>query len=233
MPGHGAVLQRHDLVAHAGVDQRLRADDAARAAAAVDDDSGIGRRRKVREAVDQLRPRHADRRGNAIVVVLLVGAAVVDRDIGLAIDQGLQVLGGYPGCAGLMLHHLGECLAGHVHAAVDAKARRFPRGNSTVEPADVLIAECRHPRGGARRQPLAIVAPDDARTAPRHQIVGQQLQSAQRSTGRHQQMAPAEWQLLARIEQGQLAAIVQLGFQCPRIDAFDLIGRHAALLAVR
>ena len=46
-------------------------------------------------------------------------------------------------------------------------------------------------------------------------------------------MAPAEWQLLARIEQGQFPAIVQLGFQCPRVDAFDLIGRHAALLAVR
>jgi len=46
-------------------------------------------------------------------------------------------------------------------------------------------------------------------------------------------MAPAERQLLARIEQGQLAAIVQLGFQCLRIDAFDLIGRHAALPAVR
>jgi len=93
--------------------------------------------------------------------------------IGLAIYQGLQVLGGYPRRAGLVLHHLGECLAGHMHAAVDAKARRFPRGDSPVQPTDVLIAERRHPRGGARRQPLSVVAPDNARTAPRHQIVDQ------------------------------------------------------------
>ena len=91
MPGHGAVLQRHDLVAHAGVDQRLRADDAARAAAAVDDDRGIRRRHEIGEAIDQLRAGNADRRGDAVVVILLERAAVVDRDIGLAIDQRLAV----------------------------------------------------------------------------------------------------------------------------------------------
>ena len=233
MPGHRAVLQRHDLVAHAGIDQRLRADDAARAAAAIDDDRRVGRRHQIGEAIDQLRAGHADRGRDAVVVVLLVGAAVEDRDIGLAIDQRLQVLGGDPRRAGLVLDHLGECLAGHVHAAVDAKAGRFPRGDAAVQQRDVLIAERRHPRGGARRQALAVVAPDDARTAPRHQIVDQQFQPAQRNARRHQQMAPAERQLLARVEQGDLAAIVQLRLQCPRIDAFDLIGRHAALLAVR
>jgi hypothetical protein len=39
-------------------------------------------------------------------------------------------------------------------------------------------------------------------------------------------MAPAERQFLARVEQGQLAAIVKLGFQYSCIDAFGLVARH-------
>ena len=171
MPGHGAVLQGHDLVAHAGVDQRLRADDAARATAAIDDDRGIGRRHEIGEAIDQLRAGHADRGRNAVVVILLVRAAVVDRDVGLAIDQRLQILNGDPGRARLVLDHFGKRLAGHVHAAIDAEARRLPRGDAAVEPGDVVIAERGHPFRGARRQSLAVIAPDDACTAPRHEIV--------------------------------------------------------------
>src|SRR6266550_5260550 len=42
MPAHGAVTQRHDFVRHAGVDERLRADDASGSPSAVDDDCCAG-----------------------------------------------------------------------------------------------------------------------------------------------------------------------------------------------
>ena len=59
-PAHGAVAQRHHLVRHAGVDQRLRADDAARAAGAIDHDQRVGRGRDVVDAQHQLGARHVD-----------------------------------------------------------------------------------------------------------------------------------------------------------------------------
>ena len=97
--------------------------------------------------------------------------------------------GGDPGRARLVLDHLGERLAGHVHAAVDAEAGRLPGRDPAVEHRHVRVAERRHPRGGARRQTFAVVAPHDACRAPRHQIVDQQLQPAERHARRHQQMA--------------------------------------------
>jgi len=44
-PCHGAVLERDDRIGHAGVDEGLRADDAAGAARAIDDNRcrGVGR----------------------------------------------------------------------------------------------------------------------------------------------------------------------------------------------
>ena len=49
---------------------------------------------------------------------------------------------------------------------------------AAVEPGDVVIAERGHPFRGARRQSLAVIAPDDACTAPRHEIVDHELQPA-------------------------------------------------------
>jgi hypothetical protein len=89
-----------------------------------------------------------------------------------------------------------------------------------------MIAKPGHPFRGARRQPFTIITPDHAHTAPRHQTIDLQLQSAERNARCHQKMAPAERQFLARIEQGQLDAVVKLGFQCSCIDAFDLVARH-------
>ena len=233
VPGHGAVLQGNDFVAHAGVNQRLRPDDAARATAAIDDDRGIERWHEIGEAIDQLRAGNVDRGRNAVVVILLERAAIVDRDIGLAIDQRLQILNGDPWRTRLVLDHFGKGLAGHVHAAIDAEAGRLPHGYAAVEPGDVVIAERGHPFRGARRQSLAVIAPDDPCTAPWHEIVDHELQPAERNARCHQKVALAERPFLARVEQGQLAAVVKLGLQGPRIDPFDLAIRHSDRLDVR
>ena len=104
---------------------------------------GVGRRHHVGEAVDQLGAGHADRGRDAVVVVLLVGAAVEDRDIGAAVDQRLQVGRGNPRRAGLVLDDLGERLARHVHAAVEAIPGRLPGGDAAVEHRDIGVAERR------------------------------------------------------------------------------------------
>ena len=58
VPRHRAVLQRDDPVRHAGVDQGLRADDAARPPAAIDDDEGVRRRHQLAGS-DRPAPRRA------------------------------------------------------------------------------------------------------------------------------------------------------------------------------
>jgi len=153
--------------------------------------------------------------------------------IGLAIDQRLQILNGDPGRTRLVLDNFGKGFAGYVHAAIDAEAGRLPYGYAAVEPGDVVIAERGHPFRRARRQSLAVIAPDDACTAPRHEIVDHELQPAERNARCHQKVALAERPFLARVEQGQLAAVVKLGLQGPRIEPFDLAIRHSGRLDVR
>ena len=131
------------LLRKAGVDQRLRADDAAGAAAAIDDDRGVGRRRQIGKAIDQLGARHADRGRDAVVVVLLVGAAVEDRDVGAAVDQLLQLGRGDPRRAGLVLDHLGERLAGHMDAAIEAIAGGLPGGDAALQHRDIRDSRAR------------------------------------------------------------------------------------------
>ena len=223
VPRHRAVLQRHDPVAEPGIAQRLRADDAARAAAAIDDDRRIGRRHQVGEAIDQLGAGYADRARNAVVLVFLIGPAVEDRDIGAAVDQGFQVGRGNPRRAGLVLDDFGERLARDVHAAIDAVPGRLPGRDAAVEHRHIRIAERSHAPGGEQCRTVAVVAPHDSGGAARHQIVDEQFQPAQRHARRQQQVAPAENALLARVEQGDLAAIVQLRLQIASADALDVV----------
>ena len=150
VPGHRTVLQRHDPIAEAGVAQRLRPDNAAGAAAAVDDHHRLGRRHHIGEAVDQLRARHADRGRDAVVVVLLVGPAVEDRDVGAAVDQRLQIGRRYPRRPGLVLDDLGKRLARHVNAAVEAIPGRLPSRDAAVQHRDISVAERAHAAGSAQ-----------------------------------------------------------------------------------
>ena len=63
-PALGAVLQRVDRIGQAEIDQRLRADDGARAAGAVDDDLGLRVGDDVADAQRQLAVRAADAAGD-------------------------------------------------------------------------------------------------------------------------------------------------------------------------
>jgi len=180
VPRHRAVLQRHDAVWHAGIDQRLRADDAAGAAAAIDHDKGVRRRHQLVEAIDQLRPGHADRTGDAVRVVLLVGAAVEDSEPFAALLALGQFLGGDPRRAVFVLDDLGERFARHVHAAIDGKPCRVPRLDPAFEHRDVGIAALDEPSGGAPGQAFTSITDNDLSKPARQQSRRQELQTAQR-----------------------------------------------------
>jgi hypothetical protein len=68
-------------------------------------------------------------------------------------------------------------------------------------------------RGGARRRPVAVVAPHDAGGAPRHEVVDQQFEAAERHAGGQQQMSRVEEPFFAGVEQRNLAAVMQLPLQ--------------------
>ncbi|KAG1083418.1 hypothetical protein G6F40_014774 [Rhizopus arrhizus] len=96
-PFHRAVAQGGDTVRNAGVDQRLRADDAAGAAGAVDHHKGLGIRRQLADAVDQFRPRQAVRERQREVVEFLRREAVDHDDIVAARHALVQFLDVDPG----------------------------------------------------------------------------------------------------------------------------------------
>src|SRR5262249_32703325 len=130
MPGHGAVLQRHDLVGNAGIDQRLGADDAARTATAVDDHHRARRRHQVLEAVDQLRTRDADGSRNGLGVILDKQAAIEDRDFVVTVDQCLELVGRDPGSAEVVRRRTTRRVSGVAAPCIDAMPNSQRRDQS-------------------------------------------------------------------------------------------------------
>src|SRR5207244_7708119 len=93
LPAHGAVLQRDDAVRDAGIAQRLAADDAARAAGAVDHDERFRIGRDVMHTVRELGAGRIDAAGDAHALVFLEGPRVEDDELLPARAQVLQFLG--------------------------------------------------------------------------------------------------------------------------------------------
>ena len=184
MPAHGAVAQRHYSVRHAGIDQRLRADDAAGAAGAVDDNEGIGRGRDVVYAQDQFRARHVDAGRDRDARIFVVGAAVEYHHVGAGAHVRVELVGADRGRAAGMLDEFAECLARHVHAGEQLEAGGFPGGGASGKIRQVGIAGAGEDFGGARAKPVIIVDQHDAGGAARHQAGEAQLEPAQRHIAR-------------------------------------------------
>jgi uncharacterized membrane protein YccC len=204
---------------HLGVDQRLGADNAARPSTAIDDDKSVGRRHQLLEAIDQLGPGHADRAGDAVRVVFLVGAAVEDHHpLGALLALG-ELLGGDPRCAVFMLDDFGEGLARHMDAAIDRKPGRLPCLDAALQHRDIAVPAFDQPRRRALGQPFAVIRDDNRRRAPRQQTGRDQLEPAQRQARGHQQMPVVKAALLAGIDDRDLAARTKLVPQLRRRDA--------------
>ena len=92
-PANRAIAQRGDAVGQAGVDQRLRANQAARAPGAVDHDMRIRIRRQRLGAQHQFSPWHADAAGNTHGLILIPAPGIQHHHIGAGIEQGFDFFG--------------------------------------------------------------------------------------------------------------------------------------------
>src|SRR5262249_1894665 len=98
-----------------------------------------------------------------------------------------------------------------------------------LQPINVAIAARVENFRSALGKPIIIIAQHDAGRAARHQAREIQLQPAQRNRSRPQQMALREDQLLADVNERELAAVAEHGLESVGIDrAHDLDARREA-----
>ena len=212
-PVHGAVAQRGHAVGNAGVDQRLRADDAARAPGAVHHHKSLGVGSDLAYAIHQLGARQAQRERQAERRELLGRAAVDDNDVVAALHALLQLVGSDPGRVLLVFDDFAKRLAGHVGAAEDFKARGGPAVGAAFEHRHIAPAQARELGRGLVRQRLVGIDQHDARCAARHQAVYHQLQPPQRRRRREQDVAVGKHAGLAHVKHGDLLAVKQRGLE--------------------
>jgi hypothetical protein len=210
-PADRAVAQRGHRVRQAGVDQRLRADDAARAPRAVHHDLRRRVRRERAHAQHELRARHTGRGRDVHRLVFVVAARIDDHDVGLRVDQRLHFLGGQRRRVALGLDPFAERLARHVDVDEQLAAGRAPAREAAVEHAHVGVAELRELRGGARREILAagFAEDDDRRVAARNARPCVEFELRQRQVGGPQRMALCVRIFLAHVDQREFVACQQ------------------------
>ena len=164
------ALQRDDPVRHAGVDQRLRADDAAGAAGAGDDDQRIRVGHQIGEAMHQLGAGAAHRARHMKAVELLDRTAVEHRQLRPLAPDPVEFVGGDMRRVPVDLDDLGKGLARHVgarkqrmpcslpgrhaarddmHGGIAEPASRRAALSATPSPSS--ISTTRHARRGTRR----------------------------------------------------------------------------------
>src|SRR5262249_13675677 len=116
------------------------------------------------------------------------------------------------------LDEVAEGLAREVDAGKELAAPRDPRTDAAREDGNVGVARLGEDAPRARREPVVIVAKHDPGRAARNEAREVELQPAQRDRARPQQMALREDELLAHVDEGELAAIGEHGFEV--MDAY-------------
>ena len=230
-PGLRPALQRDDPVRHAGVDQRLRADDAAGAAGAGDDDQRIRVGHQIGEAMHQLGAGAAHRAGHMKAVELLDRAAVEHRDLRALAPDTVEFGGGDVRRVPVDLDDLGEGLARHVGARKQLVPFSLPLRHAARDDMHGGIAEARQPPRRLFGDPVAAVDQHDPARAPRHQPADIEFEPAIRQVDGEQRVPGAVLTLLAHVEKRDLAAIAE---PVPHGCDIDLGGiRHIRFLPAK
>ena len=207
-PADGAIAQRRHRVGNAGIHERLRADDAARAPGTVDDDLRGRVRRQFTDAQHKLRPRHAGRSGDAHGLEFVIAARIDDHHVALGIEQRLDFLRAERRRVALCLHVFAKGFAGHVHVLEDLAASRTPAIQTTFEQIDTRVAEFSQFGGRLRGQVHAVVhaIQNNQRIPARNARPCLQLQPRERQVGRPQRVRLRVWVFFAHIDQGDFLA---------------------------
>jgi len=127
------VLQRDHLVRDPGIDQRLCADDRARAAGAVHHHQRVGSRCRGTNAPHQLGAGGADAARDAHGAIFLFAPRIQHHDVRALVQQPPQVARGDRRRVPLRLHQLAEGFAGRVDVPEDLAAGAAPTSQAAVE----------------------------------------------------------------------------------------------------
>ncbi|MNI41801.1 hypothetical protein D3C73_960630 [compost metagenome] len=202
-PADGAVAQGRHRVGDAGVDQRLRADDAAGAACAVDDDARGRVGGQLPCTQHQFRPRYADAGGDAHGLVFVETPSVEHHHIGVAVEQRLYFFSGQRGCVALAFHQLAKGLAGHIDVDEQLTTGAAPTVQPALEQAHMAVAKIHQALRGDARQTFAIVVDRHLGAAPGNAREHLQLKFRQWDVGREQWVRFGERRFFANVHQRQ------------------------------
>ena len=207
MPAHGAVFQRHDPIRQTGIDQRLRADDRARAPGAVHHDQRIRVCCECGYPVDQLGSRTIECTGNVHHRVFAHRPGIDHQDVLTGIQLCLQIGRGDARRGITVLDILAERLAGHEHAGIQLVACRAPGTEPASQHMDVAIPETTQYTRRTLCERLVIIGQDDPRPGTWHQATDQPLEMRKRAGRGKEQVVLAVHTLFARIQDRKLAVV--------------------------
>ena len=219
-PALGPAGQRHHPVGNPGIDQRLRADDAAGAPGAGDDDQGLGRRDEIGKTMNQLRAGAGEGARHVKPRIFIERAAVEDGDLLPRAPQPVELLGRDRRGGEFVLDDLGKSLARDIGAGKQPIPSGRPRRGTTLQHMDIVVAEAFEPACRPLGHAVSLIKEDDPTRAPRHQAQDLGLQPAVGDVDREQRMTRSVLALLAHIEKGDLAAIGKPFSQRHDIDGF-------------
>ncbi|CRD85299.1 Uncharacterised protein [Bordetella pertussis] len=233
-PAHRAVAQREHRIRHPGIDQRLRPDDAARTARAVDHQGGVRIRREFRVAQYQFRARRAYRTRNRRPAVLGRRTAVHDHQRTARRHHLPQLVGRNRRRRATMLHILAKRLAGRVEPREQRQPQAGPGGRAALQPHGARVPQFLQPAPRALVQRVARARHHDRHVAARKQALHPQLQLRQRQVDRMEQVRRHRMRpLFARIHHRALRPAFQALPQPLRAHDLGHPHPHACMHAAR
>ena len=154
-PADRAVAQRTDRIGKPRVDQRLRADDAAGAARAIDDHAGFRARCEIGDAKHEFRAGTTDRGRDAHGLVFVKTTRVNDHDVRPGVDQRLHILGAERRRVPDGLNQFAKGLARDIDVAKNLAAGCDPALQTVTKHRDVRVAQRPQAHGGKHRVGIA------------------------------------------------------------------------------
>ena len=109
-----------------------------------------------------------------------------------------------------------NALLGTLTPENSSKPAAAQAGDAAGENADIGVTVARQDRGRALGKAVVVVAQHDARRAARHQLGELQFEAAQWHRARQQQMVLRKDQLLAHVDERELAAVAEHAPQSQR-----------------
>jgi len=208
-PSNRAVAQCSHPIGDRGVHERLRSDDAAGPAGAINDHQSLRIRCNLAHTQHEFAARNTNRSGNAHCSEFLESPRVQHDQILARLQLGVQFLGGDRGSMPPRFHQLTERLARDIHVAKQFAPGCAPGGEAATQQGKIRISQFGQLAGGPSGKSFAIVVYDDGHGPARNSIPDLQFQASRGQRSRKQRVGERKCALLPHIEQRDFTAIDQ------------------------